>query len=312
METMNNMITDRLVNDYPFLEKRALVHFINDFGERRDHQSQQKKIASSGILTRVLDKVSGKSSLRQQAIDESTEDCLIFIKDYIVTNEGRWAENSVFLTEIAEGIGLLSGKLQQVDGVVEDIIMALSEVKGRVNNIEHQLDYQQTYITAQTEMDHALSVFALDNDALTPEQQLWFLLNELRYGRFGQWLASTDQVDHEQQVRTVLETLKNKCLKLLNQHTGRQSAELFDRSSLYASLSSKNQEVSEALCLVTNYGEGKNVKAERGIIEPLVYCLNIDGSLSESSDLPFIFSNNSLYDHMLQTLRGDKVYEIAN
>lgn len=310
--TMNNMIADRLVTDYPFLEERALVHFINDFGVRRDHQSQQKKIASSGILTRVLGKISGKSSLRQQAIDESTEDCLIFIKDYIVTNESRWADNSVFLTEIAEGIGLLSGKLQQIDGVVEDIKTALSEVKVRVSHIEGQLDYQQAYTAAKTEMDHALSVFSLNSDTLTPEQKLWFLLNGLKYGRFGMWLSITNQVGHKQQVSTVLDTLKNKCLKILNQHTGRQSAELFDRGRLFSNLTSKEQEVSEAICLVTNYEERNNFDAGKGVLEPLVYCLNSGAEAPESKDLPFIFSNSSLYDHMIHALRKDIDYDVAN
>lgn len=305
-------ITDRLVSDYPFLEERALVHFINDFGERRDHQDQQKEIAKSGFMARILDKASGKSGLRQQAIDESTEDALKFIKDYIVSNERRWADNSVFLTEITEGIGLLSGKLKQVDVVVEDIQQSLVEVKDRVSNVEAQLDYQQAYVASQTELDHALSVFALGNDAITPEQQLWLLLNGLRYGRFGQWMLSTDQIGHEQQVFTVLDTLKNRCLNILNQHTGRKSAELFNRSCLYSSLSSKDQEVSEALCLVMNDRESQNFEAERGVIEPLVYCLNNGDEIPVDNDLPFIFSNNSIYDHMVQALSRGMVYDSSN
>lgn len=313
MEAANNSsISDRLLSDYPFLEERALVHFINDFGERRDHQDQQKKIAKSGFIIRLLDKVSGKSGLRQQAIDESTEDALKFIKDYIVSNERRWADNSVFLTEITEGIGLLSGKLQQLDRVVEDIQQSLVEVKDRVSHVEAKLDYQQAYVAGQAELDHALSVFELGNDALTPEQQLWLLLNGLRYGRFGQWLSSANQYGYDQQVRTVLETLKNKCLKILNEHTGRQSAELFDRSSLYSSLSSKEQEVSEAICLISHSGKNSNLVAESNVIEPILYSLNNGDELQESSDLPFIFSNNSLYDHMLHALKKEGAYEIAN
>lgn len=310
--TMNNMITDRLIKDYPFLEERALVHFINDFGERRDHQTQQKKIACSGIWARLLDNASGKSGLRQQAIDESTEDALKFIKDYIVSNERRWADNSVFLTEIAEGVGLLSGKLQQVDGIVEDIQHTLADFTGRVTQVETRLDYQESITVAQVEMDHALSVFSHNSDILAPEQQLWFLLNGLKYGRFGQWLSCANQYGYDQQVITVLDTLKNKCLKILNQHTGRKSAELFDRSYLYSSLSSKEQEVSEALCLATNDRESQNFDAERGVIGPLVYCLNNGGEVPVNNDLPFIFSNNSIYDHMVQALSRGMVYDSSN
>ncbi len=312
MESKDNTIVDRLITDYPYLEERALVHFINDFGERRDHQDQQKHISNSGLLTRIIDKVSGKSGLRQQAIDESTEDSLKFIKDYIIANEERWANNSEFLTEVAEGVGLLSGKLQQVDKTVEDIKQLLAEVKGRVDDIEIRLDYQQSYTAAQTEMNHALSVFSREDDALAPEHKLWLLLNRLKYGHFGQWLMNGNQAGHRQQVITILDTLKNECLRILNQHTGRQSAELFDRSRLFSSLTSKVQDISEALCLVTNDRDNDENDTGSGVLESLVYSLNNGDELPESGDLPFIFSNSSVYENMVQTLKKDIAYDVTN
>ena len=112
MTTCNTEMVDQLLNDYPYLAERAIVDFMNGFDVRGDQGSENEKLADSSFLTRMLDNLSGKKDARQVMYDRSAEGALVFIRDYILENERRGAENSAFIAEIADGIRLLSGKVR--------------------------------------------------------------------------------------------------------------------------------------------------------------------------------------------------------
>lgn len=289
MDTSENKVIDHLLEGYPYLAERAIVNFVNGFDVRRDLGSEKKKLAESGIFSRLLDSVSGKKDARQVMIDQSTEDALIFIKDYIVKNEDRWTENNGFLSEVADGVRQLSGKLQQVDGIVSDIQQTLLVVDKRLMSVEGKLDGQQLFNEAQVEMRHALSIFAQD-DVLTAEQGLWFLLNRLKYGSFGVWLKANNNSEQNKQVMTVLSTLRNDCLKIFNDRTRRGAAELIARDDLVAQLAYGEDTVKEALRLTLDRPASD--------LECLIYSHSYNDAAVDLSDLAFVFSNNSIYDQM--------------
>lgn len=285
----------RLVEAYPHLEEKAIVDFINGFSVMSDHLGEKRKVANKGRAARFLDRLTGHSVIRQELIDTNMEASLGFIKDYVVANENRLAKNEHFLHQVMSGVSLLSVKLQQVTGDTIVLRLDLTELADKVERMEQSLsqrmDYHELHNRAMAEMNLALSIFAVKEALFNPEQSLWMLLTRLRYGEFGVWIeAGEGKAQHEKNVLAAMQTLKNDCLRILSELTGRSMHQLVDRKTLFAQLSAEDEQLQDALCLVSEHGSNA--------LEPVMLAINSGEEPAPDAELPFVFSNASIYEEM--------------
>lgn len=305
---MNNMQPAEmslLLDSYPHLEEKAIVDFINSFSVMSDHLNEKRRIANSGRSARLFDRLTGDSAKRQELIDGSVESSFIFIKDYVVSNERRLAKNEYFLHQVMDGVSLISEKLQEVAGDTRALRENLTELGAKVNEMDHsfsqRLDYQDLHNSAMSEMNLAVSVFAKSDVLFSPEQSLWMLLTRLKYGEFGGWVAIRDGGSkHEKIVQAAMQQLKNDSLRILAEQTGRSTNELVDRQTLFARLSSDDDLLRDALCLVSEH--------RSNTLEPIILAVNSGGCPDPSADLPYVFSNASIYEEMSHLLEQGENY----
>ncbi|MEH6387768.1 MAG: hypothetical protein V7772_07835 [Pseudomonas profundi] len=286
---------DRLVEAYPHLEEKAIVDFINGFSVMSDHLDVKCKIANKGPSARLFDKLTGRSAKRQELIDRSVESSFVFIKEYVVSNEKRLAKNEHFLHQIMSGVSMISAKLQEVAGDTVTLRKNLNELADKVDGMEQslsqRLDYYDLYNSAMAELKLALSVFAMEDPLFKPEQSLWMLLTRLKYGDFGLWLESSEGGSkHDKTVQAVMQALKNDCLRILAKLTGRSTHELVDRKALFTRLSTDDELLQDALCLVS----GRDSNA----LESLILTINSGNVPSPDAELPYVFSSASIYQQM--------------
>lgn len=286
---------DRLVESYPHLEEKAIVDFINGFSVMSDLSDEKLKISNKGPSARFFDRLTGHSRKRQELIDKSVENSLSFIKDYVVSNEKRLAKNEYFLHQVMSGVGMISAKLQEVAGDTVDLRDGLAELADKVYSVEHSLttrmDYYDLHNSAMAEMKLGLSVFATKDTLFSPEQSLWMLLSRLKYSDFGLWMSSREGgAKHEETVRKVMQSLKMDCIRILSEQTGRTPHELVDRKTLFASLSASDELLQDALCLVS--------EQQSSALESVILTVNTGGIPDPSAEMPFVFSNVSIYDEM--------------
>lgn len=286
---------DRLVETYPHLEEKAIVDFINGFSVMSDHLDVKCKIANKGRSARFFDRLTGRSAKRQELIDRSVESSFVFIKEYVVSNEKRLAKNEHFLHQVMSGVSMISAKLQEIAGDTLELRENLNELADKVDHMEQslsqRLDYHDLYTSAMAEMKLALSVFAMEDPLFNPEQSLWMLLTRLKYGDFGLWLESSNGGSkHEKTTQTVMQTLKNDCLRILADQTGRSTHELIDRNALFTRLSSDNELLQDALCLVSD--------RDSNALESLILTVNSGEVPMPDAELPYVFSNASIYQEM--------------
>ncbi|HBO4343874.1 TPA: hypothetical protein L4U27_003758 [Pseudomonas aeruginosa] len=291
---------ERLVEDYPHLEEKAIVDFINGFSVMSDHLNEKRKVVKKGRSARFLDGLTGQSSLRQELIDTSMEASLGFIKDYVVANEKRLAKNEHFLHQVMSGVSLLSVKLQEVAGDTIDLRQNLTELAEKVDRMEqslsHRMDYCELQNRAMVERQLALSIFAMKEALFSPEQSLWMLLTRLKYGEFGRWIqAGEGNRQHEKDVQAAMQALKNDCMRILCELTRRSLNQLVDRKTLFAQLSAEDEMLKDALCLVSEHGAS--------VLEPVLLAVNSGEEPATDGELPYVFSNASIYDEMSQLLK---------
>ncbi|MDK8265026.1 hypothetical protein QP835_12170 [Pseudomonas oryzihabitans] len=291
---------ERLVEAYPHLEEKAIVDFINGFSVMSDHLNEKRKVLKKGRSARILDGLTGQSALRQELIDTSMEASLGFIKDYVVANEKRLAKNEHFLHQVMSGVSQLSVKLQEVAGDTIDLRQDLTELADKVDHMEQSLnqrmDYYELQNRAMVEKQLALSIFAIKESLFSPEQGLWMLLTRLKYGEFGCWIeAGEGNPQHEKDVQATMQTLKNDCLRILCELTGRSMHQLVDRKTLFAQLSAEDELLQDALCLVSEHGSS--------VLEPVLLAINSGEEPATDGELPYVFSNASIYDEMSQLLK---------
>ena len=288
-----------LIEAYPYLEEKAIIDFINGFTVMSDHLTEKRKLAQKGPAVRMLNYLNGKSEQRQQLIDSKMEASLAFLIEYVSKNENRLAKNECFLAQVMDGVSLLSEKIQEVTGDTGTLRQDLSELTNRVDSMEHSLSqrmgYSERHISAINEMNLALSTFSIKEALFLPEQSLWMLLTHLKHGEFGAWMESdSGNPQHEQNVQMAIQTLKNKCLRILCENTGRSTHQLVDRKTLFSQLAAKNELLQDALCLVSEH--------ESGLLEPVILALNSGEEPVLNNELPYVFSNASIYDELSQLL----------
>lgn len=291
---------ERLIESYPYLEEKAVVDFINGFTVMSDHLGEKCKLAQKGPAVRMLHYLNGKSAQRQQLIDSAMEDSLGFLTEYVRKNEGRLATNERFLAQVMDGVSLLSEKLQEVTADTHILRKDLSELTEKVDSMGHSLSqrmyHNELYTRAMTEMNLALSIFSQKEALFSPEQSLWMLLTHLKYGEFGAWMESgKGNPQHEQNVQVAMQTLKNNCLRILCEITGRSIHQLVDRHTLFSQLAAENKLLQDALCLVSEH--------DSGLLEPVILALNSDEEPVLNNELPYVFSNASIYDELSQLLK---------
>lgn len=289
----------RLVESYPHLEEKAIVDFINGFSVMSDHLNEKRNVANKGRSARFLDRLTGQSAIRQELIDTNMESSLGFIKDYVVANETRLAKNEHFLHQVMSGVSLLSEKLQEVAGDTIVLRQDLTELTDKVERMEHSLsqrmDYYELHNRAMAEVKLALSIFASKEALFSPEQSLWMLLTRLNYGEFGVWIEAGVNPQHEQNVHAAMQTLKNDCLRILSELTGRSMHQLVDRKTLFAQLASEDELLQDALCLVSEHGSN--------LLEPVMLAINSGEVPAPDGELPYVFSNASIYYEMSHLLK---------
>ena len=292
--------TGRLVEDYPHLEEKAIVDFINGFSVMSDHLNEKRKLVKKWRSARFLDRLTGQSALRQELIDTSMQASLGFIKDYVVTNEKRLTKNEHFLHQVMSGVSLLSAKLQKVVGDTTVLRQDLTDLADKVGHMEQSLnqrmDYYELQNRAMGEKQLALSIFAMKEALFSPEQSLWMLLTRLKYGEFGRWIqAGEGKRQHEKDVQAAMQALKNNCMRILCELTGRSMNQLVDRKTLFAQLSAQDELLKDALCLVSEHGSS--------VLEPVLLAVNSGEEPATGAELPYVFSNSSIYDEMSQLLK---------
>lgn len=298
-----------LLKSYPHIEEKAVVDFINGFSVMSDHLGEKRKLSQKSPLVRLLDHLTGQSNLRQGLIDASMEASLIFLKDYVVANEKRLSNNEVFLDQIMGGVSLLSAKLQETVGDTVTLRQELTELTARVDHIKQSLgqriDYVEHYNRAMAEVRLALSIFETREALFSPEQSLWMLLTRLKYGEFGTWIQTGDNtVQHQKNVLTAMQTLKNNCMCILSKLTGRSRHQLVDRDTLFAQLSAKDELLQDALCLVSDH--------DTNLLEPVMLAVNSGESPILDCELPYVFSNSSIYDEMSQLLNPGEFHATSH
>ncbi|MAX54841.1 MAG: hypothetical protein CL537_04910 [Alcanivoracaceae bacterium] len=290
-----NTDLERLVEDFPHVEEKAIVNFINGFEVISDHLREKRKVIEKGYTARFVDGLTGSTAKRQERIDSGIEGSLSFLKDYVVANEKRLARNESFLNDVMEGVSLISGRLQGVSEDVGEIRISLDQLAETVATMEEmvsqRLNYHDLYNSAMAEKDLALSIFSKEGGVFSPEQSLWMLLTRLKYGDFGSWIESGEgNAKHMQTADAVMKKLKNDCLDIMSNLTGRSPNALIDRASLYATLSSDDQLLKDALCLVSDQ--------ESNLLDPVIFAVNSDMPPQSDNDMPFVFSNISIYDEL--------------
>ncbi|GGK02538.1 hypothetical protein [Pseudomonas matsuisoli] len=300
MTALKSAEMERLVEAYPHLEEKAIVDFINGLSVMSDHLSEKRKVAQNGLSARILDRLTGQSTQRQELIDSSVETSLNFIKDYVVTNEQRLTKNEYFLRQVMSGVGLLSTKLQEVTADTTDLRQDLTELAGKVDYMKHSLnqrmDGYEQYNRAMAEANLAISIFARRESLLSPEQSLWMLLTRLKYGEFGRWIqAGRGNQQHEKAVQSALQTLENDCTRILCELTGRPMHCVVDRQALFAQLSAKDELLQDALRLVSEHGSSE--------LEQVLLAVNSGEAPRTGDELPYVFSNQSIYDELSQLLK---------
>ncbi len=288
-----------LIGAYPHLEEKAIVDFINGLSVMSDHLDVKGKIASNGRSARFFDRLTGASSKRQELIDSSVESSFIFIKDYVVSNEKRLAKNEHFLHQVMSGVSMISARLMEVVNDTQSLRQNLNELTDKMarmeQSISQRIDHVELYNSAMAEMNLALSVFKSKDPMFTPEQRLWMLLTQLKYGDFGLWMVSQcGGSKHEQTVQRVMQSLQMDCVRILSVQTQRTPHELVDRKSLFASLSSDDELLQDALCLVSDHDSSE--------LESVILKVNSDGVPAPGTEMPFVFSNTSIYDEMSRLL----------
>lgn len=305
MTAIDSLKIQRLAFDYPQLEERAIVDFINGFSVMSDHLNEKRKLVKKGRSARFLDRLTGQAVIRQELIDTSMEASLGFIKDYVVANEKRLAKNEHFLHQVMSGVSLLSAKLQEVAGDTIALRQDLTELTDEVGRMEKSLsqrmDYYELHNRAMAEVKLALSIFAMKEALFSPEQSLWMLLTRLNYGEFGVWIGSGEgNPQHKQSVQAAMQTLKNDGLRILSELTGRSMHQLVDRKTLFAQLSAEDELLQDALCLVSEQASNA--------LEPVMLAINSGEEPAPGTELPFVFSNASIYDEMSHLLKQGERY----
>lgn len=286
---------DGLLNNYPHLEEKAIVDFVNGLSVMSDNLEQKSQVSAKGFSGRFIQIVTGRARKRQELIDDSVENSLFFIKDYIVSNEQRLAKNEHFLHQVMEGVSLISTRLQGVVVDTRRLREGLEELSGKVSDMAHsmsrKMDYFELHNSAMAEKKLALSIFEANDTMFTPEQSLWMLLTRLKFGEFGRWLVSTEGGEkHQQTVQKVMQSLRLDCVRILSVHTGRSPDELIDRKTLFASLYSPDEILRDALCLVSD--------SESSALESVIMGVNSAKTPVPGEEMPFVFSNASIYEEM--------------
>ena len=299
MVEVNDEVMALLGDDYPHIEEKAIVDFINSLDVVSDHVREKTKANQKGRGARFLDAFTGSGVKRQELIDAGVEGGLIFLKDYVVTNEARLSKNEAFLSQIMTGIGLISGKLHDVACETDAIRVSLSALSDRVESMEksvtRRLDYHDLYNSAMAEMNLGLSVFAKKDAVFLPEQALWMLLTRLKNGDFGRWIESgKDNAKHGKTVKDVVQSLRNDCLRIMSELTERSENDLVDRERLFSLFASKKQLLQDALCLVSGH--------DSNLMESVILAVNSGAEPELDDDLPFVFSNASIYEELSKSL----------
>ena len=299
MTSIESSDLNRLVEAYPHLEEKAIVDFINGLSVMSDHLDVKSNIANKGRSARFIDRLIGASSKRQELIDNSVESSFIFIKDYVFSNEKRLSKNEHFLHQVMSGVSMISAKLQEVVGDTLTLRENLNELAYKMARMEQsitqRIEYLELHNSAMAEMKLALSVFQSKDSLFTPEQSLWMLLTRLKYGDFGLWMASLcGGSKHEETVQKVMMSLRMDCIRILSVQTRRTPHELVDRKFLFNSLSSNDELLQDALCLVSEH--------DSNALEPVILMVNSGGEPEPSSEMPFVFSNTSIYVEMSRLL----------
>lgn len=292
-----------LVSEYPHLEEKAIVDFINGLTVMSDHLDVKGKIASKGHSARFFDRLIGDSYRRQELIDNSVESSFLFIKDYVISNEQRLAKNEHFLHQVMSGVSMISARLMEVVNDTQGLRKNLNELTNKIarmeQSISQRIDNLELHDSAMTEMNLALNVFKSGSAMLTPEQRLWMLLTQLKYGDFGLWIVSqSGGSKHRQTVQRVMESLKMECVRILSVQTQRTPHELVDRKTLFASLSADDEMLKDALCLVSDHDSNE--------LESVIIRVNSGGEPKPGSEMPFVFSNTSIYVEMSRLLTPRK------
>lgn len=301
---MKSIELERLVESYPHLEEKAIVDFINGFDVMSDHLNEKKKVSVKGPSARFFDALTGHAAKREVLIDRSVHDSLVFVKNYVLSNEERLVKNERFVQEVMTGVGLLSSKLQEVSEDTAILRESLGQLSEKVAHLDEQkqllsqrVALQELYNRAMSEQKLALSIFALKDDSLQPEQRLWLLLTRLRDGEFGRWVSSVAVDSKERQtLLAALKTLRNECVLILSQQTARSEHALIDRDTLYAQLTADEDVLRDALCLVSG--------ADTNLLEPIILACNSGETLVADDDLPFVFSNVSIVEEMSRVLES--------
>lgn len=92
-----------------------------------------------------------------------------------------------------------------------------------------------------------------------------------------------------------MQTLKNDCIRILCELTGRSLNQLVDRKTLFAQLSAEDDLLKDALCLVSEHGAS--------VLEPVLLAVNSGEDPATDGELPYVFSNASIYDEMSLLLK---------
>ena len=127
------------------------------------------------------------------------------------------------------------------------------------------------------------------------------LLTRLKYGEFGRWAEIREGgLKHEKILQAAIQQLKNDILRILAEQTGRSTNELVDRKTLFARLSSDDDLLRDALCMVS--------ENDSNVLEPIILAVNSGGCPEPSAELPYVFSNASIYEEMSYLLEQGENY----
>lgn len=291
-----------LTKTYPQITEKAIIDFINSL-DVQDDAVRTLEAQNGSFVNHLFSVVSGTKARQQNLMNGNVADNLRFVKDYINHNENKRQDSDLLLQQVASGVSKIAEKLYHHHHQISEIYDELCAIKNISNHqfyaLEQRLNHHQAYILAQTEIDHVLSAWEAKRfDSFTPEQTLWMVCNRLYWGSFGTWLRLAQQQPHfQQQAQQMLETLEHKCIIILRQQTRRRDDQLIDRDSLLTRITAQDPILRNTLSFLSN-------QQTTPLTQALHHANNDDISVGINNDLPHIFSNVSLVQSMVNTLRG--------
>ncbi|ELV08894.1 Hypothetical protein F387_00287 [Wohlfahrtiimonas chitiniclastica SH04] len=203
---------------FPYLADKAILDFVNGLDVVKDHVAEMQSRSSLG--NRLLDSLSGKTHMRQVAINQNIQSGLQGCLSWLNELNEKVVEHAYAIQNIKN---VLEKHADILDALVDNVLeikTSLQSLNDRIEILEHKLNGINLKVNAKDQLNRLMTAWKANDDnfhGLSIIEKVYYVLENLSYGAFNAYLMNLEAAGDFQTITEEKNHLKNSlidCIKL--------------------------------------------------------------------------------------------------